>query len=164
MYIITDTSDTRVASTTAGRSRNMRAIKRVDTRPELELRSALHARGYRFRKDYRIDTAQRRARPDVVFTKRKVAIFIDGCYWHSCPTHGRRPTVNQAYWNPKLTNNARRDDATNAALNAEGWVVIRIWEHVGIEAAVGRIERVLDHAASLSTEGLKPKELLIRVD
>ncbi|WP_092554507.1 very short patch repair endonuclease [Herbiconiux ginsengi] len=148
MYIITDTSDTRDSPTSAGRSRNMRAIKRVDTKPELELRSALHRRGHRFRKDFRIDTEQRRARPDVVFTKQKVCIFIDGCFWHSCPIHGRRPTVNQAYWTPKLTRNSDRDRATNDALVAEGWIVIRIWEHVELAAATDRIERALaDRAA-----------------
>ena len=81
----------------------MRAIRRVDTKPELALRSALHRRGYRFRKDYRLDLdAGARVRPDIAFTARRVAVFVDGCFWHACPEHGRDPAVNEWYWAPKL--------------------------------------------------------------
>lgn len=148
MHIIPDTSDTRDSPTSARRSWNMRAIKRVDTKPELELRSALHRRRHRFRKDFRIDTAQRRARPDVVFTRRRACVFVDGCFWYSCPIHGRRPSVNQTYWTLKLATTSDRDKATNQALVTEGWIVIRVWEHVSLAAAIDQIERVLaDRAA-----------------
>ena len=86
-----------------GRSANMRAIRRTDTKPELALRRALHRMGYRFRKDYRLDLdAGKRVRPDIAFTARKVAVFVDGCFWHACPDHGSKPSVNQGYWAPKL--------------------------------------------------------------
>ena len=86
-----------------GRSANMRAIRRTGTKPEVALRSELHRLGYRYRKDHRLDLADGvRVRPDIVFTARKVAVFVDGCFWHACPDHGREPSVNQWYWAPKL--------------------------------------------------------------
>ena len=85
----------------AGRSRNMQANRRSNTKPEIALRSALHGLGYRFRKDHRLDLESGiRVRPDIVFTKRKVAVFVDGCFWHVCPEHGRQPTTNEWYWTP----------------------------------------------------------------
>ena len=81
----------------------MRAIRRSDTKPELALRRALHGRGYRYRKDLRLDLdGGARVRPDIVFTARRVAVFVDGCFWHCCPEHGSKPAVNTGYWNPKL--------------------------------------------------------------
>ncbi len=123
-----------------GRSANMRAIRRTDTKPELALRRALHAMGYRFRKDYRLDLAEgRRVRPDIAFTARKVAVFVDGCFWHACPDHGSRPSVNQGYWTPKLLRNVERDRAADAALKVAGWRVIRLWEHVPLDDAVAAV-------------------------
>ena len=122
------------------RSANMRAIRRTDTKPELALRRALHRMGYRFRKDYRLDldTGQR-VRPDVAFTARKVAVFVDGCFWHACPDHGSKPSVNQGYWAPKLLRNVERDRAADSALELAGWRVVRLWEHVPLEAAVAAV-------------------------
>ena len=127
-----------------GRSANMRAIRRTDTKPELALRRALHRMGYRFRKDYRLDldTGQR-VRPDVAFTARKVAVFVDGCFWHACPDHGSRPAVNQGYWAPKLLRNVERDRAADSALELAGWRVVRLWEHVPLEAAVAAVVTAL---------------------
>ena len=86
-----------------GRSANMRANRRTDTKPELALRRALHKLGYRFRKDYRLDLdGGRRVRPDIAFTARRVAVFVDGCFWHACPQHGSKPRANDWYWTPKL--------------------------------------------------------------
>ncbi|TDC33154.1 very short patch repair endonuclease [Kribbella albertanoniae] len=130
--------------TTPGRSRNMQAIRRTNTKPEVELRSALHRRGYRFRKDLSIYTAIRRVRPDVVFTARRVAVFVDGCFWHCCPEHGRQPSVNSGYWSPKLQRNVERDRLADAALQQDGWTVVRIWEHEELEAALATVIRVLD--------------------
>lgn len=113
-----------------GRSRNQQAIRRTDTSPELRLRSLLHARGLRFRKDYRLLLPEgTKPRPDIVFTRAKVAIFYDSCFWHACPQHGRQPSVNDWYWGPKLTRTAQRDRNATAALQSCGWMVIRIWEH-----------------------------------
>ena len=99
----------------------MRANRRADTKPELALRSALHRRGYRFRKDHRLDLdAGARVRPDIAFTARRVAVFVDGCFWHACPEHGRNPAVNEWYWAPKLRRTVERDRAADAALVAAG--------------------------------------------
>lgn len=118
---------------TPGRSRNMSAIRRKDTKSEVALRSALHRAGYRFRKDYPIRIESRLIRPDIVFTKRRIAVFVDGCFWHSCPEHGRRPSVNGEYWSPKLQRNAERDREQTEALTTEGWTVLRFWEHEPLE-------------------------------
>jgi len=118
----------------------MRANRRTDTKPELALRRALHRLGYRYRKDHRLDLdGGRRVRPDIAFTARKVAVFVDGCFWHACPEHGRDPAVNQWYWAPKLRRNVERDRAADAALAAAGWRVVRIWEHVAITDAVAAV-------------------------
>lgn len=105
------------------RSEIMSRIKGKDTAPELKLRRALWEAGLRYRKHfgpYRIDIA---------FPGRKVAIFVDGCFWHGCPIHATKPESNKNYWNPKLERNKQRDRETTAALEAEGWTVIRVWEH-----------------------------------
>ena len=123
-----------------GRSANMRAIKRADTRPEMVLRQALHKLGYRYRKDYRLDLASgRRVRPDIAFTARRVAVFVDGCFWHACPEHGRSPAVNEGYWTPKLRRNVERDRAADESLAAAGWNVVRIWEHESLDDAVAAV-------------------------
>ncbi|SBS78757.1 NaeI very short patch repair endonuclease [uncultured Mycobacterium sp.] len=129
--------------TTPGRSRNMAAIRRTNTKPEVALRSALHRAGYRFRKDFAIRVDRKLMRPDIAFTKRRVAVFVDGCFWHSCPEHGRKPTVNGEYWSPKLVGNAERDKAQTAALQSEGWTVLRFWEHEHEAAILAAIQRAL---------------------
>lgn len=128
----------------AGRSRNMAANRRTDTKPELALRRALHGRGFRYRKDFRLDLADgRRVRPDIVFTAKKVAVFVDGCFWHACPEHGSKPRNNEWYWSPKLLRNVERDQMNDAALTLAGWTVIRLWEHVPIEDAVTTVVAAL---------------------
>ena len=103
------------------------------------MRSLLHRSGYRFRKDYPIRVEKRLVRPDVAFTKRRIAVFIDGCFWHSCPEHGRQPSVNGHYWLPKLQRNAERDRQQTDALRMAGWTVLRFWEHESLEAVVRHI-------------------------
>ena len=118
----------------------MRANRRTDTKPELALRRALHGRGYRYRKDYRLDLdGGARVRPDIAFTARRVAVFVDGCFWHRCPEHGSKPAVNVGYWDPKLRRNVERDRAADTALAAAGWAVVRVWEHEPLEAAVAAV-------------------------
>jgi DNA mismatch endonuclease, patch repair protein len=114
-----------------GRSRNMAAIRRRDTGPEKRIRSLLHASGLRFRVDYPIRIGNARPiRPDIVFTRRRLAVFVDGCYWHGCPDHGRRSAgVNASYWGPKIARNQERDAEHTALLESAGWTVLRFWEH-----------------------------------
>jgi len=107
----------------------MRAIRRKDTRPEIALRRLLHREGRRYRVDFPIRSQSGSVRPDIVFTKARVAVFVDGCYWHGCPEHGRVPRVNASYWAPKLARNIERDQANTAALEGAGWRVLRFWEH-----------------------------------
>jgi DNA mismatch endonuclease (patch repair protein) len=134
-----------------GRSANMRANRRVDTKPELALRRALHGRGYRYRKDYRLDLGQgTRVRPDIAFTARRVAVFVDGCFWHVCPEHGSKPAANTWYWDPKLRRNVERDRAADAALAAAGWEVVRVWEHEPLEAAVTAVVEALTRSRPIS--------------
>ena len=118
-------------------SRNrMRANRRANTEPEVQLRSALHAKGLRFRKDFPIRLEKRRiVYPDIVFTKKMIAVFVDGCFWHSCPEHGTTPKSNQDYWIPKLRQNAERDRNVSKRLLDAGWSVIRIWAHQPPEEA-----------------------------
>jgi len=127
-----------------GRSANMRANRRTDTKPELALRRALHKRGYRFRKDYRLDLdGGRRVRPDIAFTARRVAVFVDGCFWHACPEHGSKPRANDWYWTPKLARNVERDRVADETLASAGWQVVRIWEHDSLEQALAAVIAVV---------------------
>lgn len=129
----------------AGRSRNMQANRRADTKPEVILRKLLHQRGYRYRKDLLLRLPDGiKVRPDIVFTAKKVAVFVDGCFWHVCPTHGRQPTTNEWYWTPKLERNMARDRTVNAALRTAGWQVVRIWEHEPVEVAVRTVVDALE--------------------
>lgn len=120
-------------------SKRMRRNLRSGTRPEIALRSELHARGLRFRKDYPLRLADRTIRPDVVFSKTRVAVFVDGCFWHCCPLHGTKPRVNRDYWGPKLDRNIARDRLVSKLLDDEGWVVIRAWEHEASEDVAQRV-------------------------
>jgi DNA mismatch endonuclease (patch repair protein) len=118
----------------------MRANRRTDTKPELALRRALHRMGHRYRKDHRLDLdGGTRVRPDIAFTARKVAVFVDGCFWHVCPDHGTQPTRNEWYWTPKLRRNVERDRAADAALAAAGWQIVRIWEHEPLDGAISSV-------------------------
>ena len=118
----------------------MSANRRTNTKPETVLRSVLHRRGLRFRKDRPILTEARRVRPDIVFVSARVAVFVDGCYWHSCPDHATRPQQNAEFWAHKLDRTVERDRADNEALTTDGWTVIRVWEHVRPEHAATVIE------------------------
>ena len=117
----------------------MLANRRRDTKPEMAVRRAVHALGMRYRVDARpLPDLNRRA--DLVFSGPKVAVFVDGCYWHGCPIHGHTPSTNPGYWVPKLRRNQERDAETNARLAAAGWTVVRVWEHEDLAVAVSKIE------------------------
>jgi DNA mismatch endonuclease (patch repair protein) len=120
----------------------MRANRSKDTHPEVAIRSALHRKGLRFRKHARpLPSLPYRA--DVVFPRERVAVEVDGCFWHGCPTHGTRPTTNAEYWDAKIARNIARDRARSLALEHEGWLLLRVWEHEDAEAAAERIAALL---------------------
>ena len=106
----------------------MSLARRRETRPELELRTVLHARGLRYRVVYPVP-GQRRRTIDVAFTRQRLAVFVDGCFWHGCPEHGTSPSRNSAWWQTKLAANRARDRDTDAVLQSLGWRVLRVWEH-----------------------------------
>src|SRR4051794_37054043 len=108
--------------------RRMGATRRRDTPPELRLRSALHRAGLRFRVDV-APIAGMRSRADVVFARARVAIFVNGCFWHGCPLHATWPRNNAQWWRAKIEANQARDTRVDDALRASGWAVIRVWEH-----------------------------------
>jgi DNA mismatch endonuclease (patch repair protein) len=126
--------------TPAVRSRMMRAIRGKNTKPELEVRKALHAAGYRFRL-HRKDLP---GTPDVVLPRYSMAVQVNGCFWHrhECPRGRRRPSSNVDYWGPKLDRNRRRQAAVAKALSAAGWVVVTIWE-CEVEAGIAALLRDL---------------------
>jgi DNA mismatch endonuclease (patch repair protein) len=120
----------------------MRAQRTKDTESERLLRSALHRRGLRYRIDQKLPFVPRKTF-DVVFPRQKVAVLIDGCFWHGCPLHATWPKANKEWWENKLNENRARDQRTNEALIANGWTVVRVWEHVDAEVAAERIAAVL---------------------
>lgn len=117
----------------------MSTLARADTAPELDLRKELHRRGLRYRVQLHVP-GNRRRRIDVAFTRAKVAVFVDGCYWHGCPEHGTNPTANNEWWQWKFARNKARDEDTNRHLRELGWTVIRVWEHEDPADAADRIE------------------------
>jgi DNA mismatch endonuclease (patch repair protein) len=121
----------------------MRANGRADTRPEVALRRELHRRGLRFRKHLAIVAGAVRVRPDIVFPLQRVAVFIDGCFWHCCTEHGTSPQANAGYWAGKLTRNRQRDARVNDSLAKHGWRIIRIWEHVPVADAATYVAAAL---------------------
>lgn len=120
----------------------MRANRSRDTAPELALRRELHRLGLRYRVNVRPIKAVRRT-ADVVFTRRKVAVFVDGCFWHGCSEHYRAPAANDDYWSAKLARNVSRDGQVNGLLAEQGWTVVRVWEHEPVEQAAARIAEVV---------------------
>ena len=107
--------------------RRMKAQRTRDTAAELAVRSALHRLGLRFRVNRPVIGLRRKA--DVVFPTEKVAVFIDGCFWHGCPLHATWPKANADFWRAKIEANKARDLATDKTLEAAGWTVLRCWEH-----------------------------------
>lgn len=115
---------------------------RRDTKPEIELRRHLHALGLRFRVDRPV-LADRRRRVDVVFGPAKVAVFVDGCFWHGCPLHATFPKTNAEYWRGKIETNRARDRDTNDQLARAGWHVERAWEHEDMARVAMRVSAVV---------------------
>jgi len=109
----------------AQRKKNMQNIRSADTKLEVSVRSALHKAGFRFRKnDKKII-----GKPDIVFSSKKIVVFLDSCFWHKCPYHSNIPKINRKYWIPKLERNRQRGEEVNKRLKLQGWIVLRFWEH-----------------------------------
>lgn len=124
-------------ATTPGSRRSMQGNQAGRTAPELALRRALHAQGFRFRVAHPVPGLPRRT-IDIAFTRLRLAVFVDGCFWHGCPEHGTRPQANADYWGHKLNRNATRDAETTRALEDGGWHVLRLWEHETLENMVAQ--------------------------
>lgn len=113
-------------------SRQMRSMPRRNTKPEVALRRELHRMGLRFV----LGGHGLAGNPDVVFTRRRIAVFVDGCFWHRCPEHAVQPKSNSEWWAQKLAGNVDRDRRADQCLTDTGWTVVRVWEHEDpIEAA-----------------------------
>ena len=130
-----------VASSEEIRRRMQRQARR-DTKPELALRRELWRRGLRYRVDVAPISGLRR-RADMVFTRARVAVYVDGCYWHSCPDHATVPKANREWWIAKLEANVTRDRDTDARIRVVGWEVLRVWEHEPIAHAADRIKALV---------------------
>lgn len=133
-------------------SMRMSRQKSRDTGPEMVLRKKLHRRGLRYRVNAALPGMGRR-RADVLFTSAKVAVFVDGCFWHRCPLHGVAPKSNAAWWDSKLGENVARDLDTNEHLISLGWTVLRFWEHGDMEVAADRVHDVLKASARNNQSG-----------
>ncbi|MET8436641.1 very short patch repair endonuclease [Streptomyces sp900116325] len=120
-------------ASSAARRRNMQAIRSRDTKPERLIRRIVHANGLRYRVAAQPLPDLRRT-ADMVFRPAKVAVFIDGCYWHGCPEHYVPPKTNPGYWSDKVARNMARDRETDQRLTEAGWLVLRFWEHQDSDA------------------------------
>ncbi|UER54609.1 very short patch repair endonuclease [Kineosporiaceae bacterium SCSIO 59966] len=120
----------------------MSTLRRKDNGSELAVRRLLHGAGYRFRVHYPVPGLPRRT-IDIAFTRAKVAVFVDGCFWHGCPEHGTRPRSNAEWWSSKLDANMARDRDTDDALEKLGWTVLRLWEHEEPARAAERVMAAL---------------------
>lgn len=130
----------------------MRNTRQRDTPFELAVRRRVHARGLRYLVDHSI-AGVTRARPDLVFRGARVAVFLDGCFWHSCPIHGTRPRRNEAWWAAKLAANRERDARHRAELTAAGWTALRFFAHEDPGAVADEIERAVGGAATSVKSG-----------
>jgi len=134
-------ADVPAASSSSTRERMQRQPKK-DTHAELRLRSGLFRAGMRYRVHFPVPGNARRT-IDIAFPRRKVAVFVDGCFWHGCPLHGRHVKTNEEWWTRKVDRNRERDRDTDALLREQGWLVVRVWEHEETQAAVDRVREAV---------------------
>lgn len=120
----------------------MSVVKRRDNAPEMLLRRQLHALGLRYRVQIQVPGSSRRS-IDVAFTRARLAVFVDGCFWHACPAHGAKPKNNRDWWRWKFETNTARDRDTDRLLSAAGWHVMRIWEHEDPKEAASKVAATL---------------------
>ena len=120
----------------------MSTLARRDTAPELAVRRALHAAGLRYRVQLPVPGKGRRS-IDIAFPRARLAVFVDGCFWHGCPEHGVEPKANSEWWRWKLQRNQNRDRDTTGLLQDQGWMVLRVWEHESPSQVVAEVKRLL---------------------
>ncbi|TDN92217.1 T/G mismatch-specific endonuclease [Microbacterium sp. BK668] len=125
----------------------MRSNRGRDTRPEMAIRRGLHAMGFRYFVNRR-PLAHLRRTADIVFPRLRLAVFVDGCFWHGCPAHHTISRTNADYWASKVDQNRRRDAETTELLTAAGWIVVRVWEHEPSEAATLRVAETIRDIAT----------------
>ncbi|UVF22803.1 very short patch repair endonuclease (plasmid) [Microvirga terrae] len=133
----------RVSPSSPDASRRMARVRQKGTRAEIDLRRALHAKGLRYRLQVPLLTKPRRV-VDVVFPTARVAVFVDGCFWHGCPEHGSWPKSNADFWRDKIETNRMRDADTDRRLEAQGWRVVRVWTHEDAREAAERIAQIVN--------------------
>jgi DNA mismatch endonuclease (patch repair protein) len=142
--------------------RRMQATRRRDTAPEIALRSSVHRLGLRYRVD-RSPLPNVRRRADLVFFGARVAVYVDGCFWHGCPLHATWPKANADWWRAKLDANQQRDADTDAQLARAGWIVVRCWEHEDPDEAASRVAQVVGarrrSPGSWSDQSSQPKRM-----
>lgn len=119
-------------------SNRLRKQATKNTSPELIIRQLLFRAGLRYRVHYPVPGMPRRT-IDIAFPRRRIAVFVDGCFWHGCPEHARSSRTNREYWSPKIEANRARDEETQEYLEREGWAVVRIWEHEDSEESAERV-------------------------
>ena len=117
----------------------MRRNRRRDTAPELAVRRALHGAGLRFLVDVPVPGCGRRRRADVLLRGARIALYIDGCFWHSCPVHLHLPKANREWWTRKLASVVDRDRDTDVRVRSAGWLPLRVWEHEPVDDVVARV-------------------------
>lgn len=125
-----------------GARRSMQSNKGRDTKPELLVRRLVHAADLRYRVSARPEAGLRRT-ADLLFRPARVAVFVDGCFWHGCPEHYIRPKANDGYWSGKVARNRERDEETTRILTERGWTVLRFWEHEDPTEVAERIVAVV---------------------
>jgi DNA mismatch endonuclease (patch repair protein) len=137
--------------------RVMQGNKSRDTKPEIAVRSAVHALGMRYRVSARPLASLRRT-ADLVFRSARVAVFVDGCFWHGCPAHHSPPKTNAGYWSTKIQSNRRRDRDTTERLQMEGWTVMRFWSHEEPMSVAAQIADVVGTNNSVGKLTARKKE------
>ncbi|WP_181008370.1 very short patch repair endonuclease [Sphingomonas montanisoli] len=138
----------RISPSSHEASRRMARVRQKGTDVELALRRALHAKGLRYRLHVPLLSKPRRV-PDIVFPRRKVAVFVDGCFWHGCPQHASWPKSNAQFWRDKIESNMARDADTDRRLHELGWRVVRVWAHEAADEAAKRIETIVRNEGDL---------------
>jgi DNA mismatch endonuclease, patch repair protein len=130
----------------------MRAVRRRDTAPELALRDELELLGLRFERDVAVEGSSR-TRADFLFGALRVAVFVDGCFWHGCPVHATWPRANATWWREKIEGNRRRDAETDRRLTDLGWASLRIWAHESPSGAAARVAAALNRRSDVDDQG-----------